>query len=486
MRPLDPVPPIVEPVVIFVINRVWVPDADDDATYDAIRMYWRVGAETRNRAVYALGVAGGVVRGAYRIESWKPGGAEGRWGFTGAPVPEPGVVGTSVERLAPPRGAANPVRLYLDGIPPADERSVATIAEELHTEPLARIMYGQRELFHSNFLAWFFDTLPTLADAVFRDLTVDDPDGGSLTRRAERERESLDLVLSWPDAAPLVIENKVFSLPERDQLEQYRAKTARWKGAAAQHVLLSMSPPREPVEGWTYLSYQELSERIDVALADVSDTGYEIETIRRYSRVVRLLSALLDTTVVRLSTESAWLDSTQLDEIDSSQTRTALQKLRARRIQVVLDAEGPGVGWTEAGISHGHPFVGWRRPIVVDGVEIHAGWQYQEGQFRLCIVLRHLRGRSEESKHAREAFAAEHPELFDFAPLLDILASPDGKVMPHNRFGHFAPDYVYRYVKAPDQSIQQLIDAAHAINQALEARSVGDGRHAHEATSPRD
>lgn len=467
VHPPDPIPAVADPTVIFVINRAWAPGFSDEQTYDATRRYWKVGADTRERAVYALGVAGGVVRGAYRIESWHPGGAEGRWGFTGRPAPELAVVGTSVERLAPPRGAANPVRRYLDGIPPSADEPVGVIARELSTEPLARIMYGQRELFHSNFLAWFFDTLPEIADAVFRDLTADAEDDGGRVRRVERERQNLDLVLQWPDAAPLVIENKVFSLPDAGQLEEYRAKTARWKGAPAQHVLLSMSPPDAPVEGWTYLSYQDLAERIDVALAETDDERYEIETLRRYSRVVRLLSALLETTVVHSSAESAWLDGTELAEIDSPQTRTALRKLRARRVQAMVAEQAPGVGRTEADISHGHPLVGWRRRVRVGEVEIQAGWQYQEGQFRLCVVLPHLAGRSEADKRAREAFATEHPELFDFTALYAVLGPADGHVMPRAGFGHFAPDFVYRYVKAPDQSVQQLISATHAIEARL-------------------
>ena len=115
------IPAINDPTVIFVINRAWEPGSSDETTYDATRGYWRVGANTRERAVYALGVAGGVVRGAYRIDSWHRGGADGRWGFDGVPAPQLEVVGTSVERLAPPRGAANPVRLYLEGLPPSDE-----------------------------------------------------------------------------------------------------------------------------------------------------------------------------------------------------------------------------------------------------------------------------------------------------------------------------------------------------------------------------
>ncbi|WP_157580332.1 PD-(D/E)XK nuclease family protein [Plantibacter sp. Leaf314] len=469
MHAPDPIPVIAEPIVIFVINRGWSPDADSQATYDATRKYWRVGSDTRERARYALGVAGGIVRGAFRIQSWHPGEEEGRWGFEGVPAPELGVVGTSVERLAPPRGAANPVRRYLGGIPPTEERPVESLAHELNIEPLARIMYGQRELFHSNLLAWFFDTLPEIADSVFRDLTVDDPSGIASIRSVERERQSLDLVLRWPAAAPLVIENKVFSLPEREQLDDYRNKTAKWKGAPAQHVLLSMSPPREPVDGWTYLSYQELSERIDLALAECDEVSYEVETVRRYSRTVRLLSALLNTTAVHSTKESVWLDGNQLAAIDLRQTRTALQKLRARRVQVVLEEMGVHRGWVDAGHTRGGPLVWWVRGVRIGGTYLEAGWQYQSGQFRRCVVLPHLIGRSDGDRNARAEFAAAHPQLFDFAPLDDVLGHPDLLPMPLDGFGHFAPDFVHRYVKAPDLSIEQLVGATQAIDAQLEA-----------------
>jgi hypothetical protein len=51
-----------------------------------------------------------------------------------------------------------------------------------------------------------------------------------------------------------------------------------------------------------------------------------------------------------------------------------------------------------------------------------------------------------------------------------VLASPDGQARPPGRFGHFAPSFVYRYVKAPDQSVAQLVAATHAISAALEAK----------------
>ncbi len=328
-------------------------------------------------------------------------------------------------------------------------------------------MYGQRELFHSNLLAWIFDELPDVADAIFRDLTDSDPQNENAVRSVEREKENLDLVMRWPGAAPLVIENKVFSLPERQQLDEYRGKTSRWKGAPARHVLLSMSPPREPGDGWTYLSYQDLAERIDLAVAEIDEDTYEIETVRRYSRVVKLLSALLDTTIVHSLEESAWLDNSQLNEIDSTQTRTALKKLRARRVQAAIAEAGPAVGWTEADISHGKPLVGWRRHVTVDGIEIEAGWQYQDGQFRRCVVLPHLAGRSAADRLTREEFARSHPDLFDFAQLFAALPLSGSEYLPRGGIGHFAPEFVYRYVKLPQLTIERLIALTYTIDAQL-------------------
>lgn len=79
-----------------------------------------MGADVRNRAVYALGVARGLVRGVYRIESWFPSpqeGEEGKWGFTGSPAHEMShVLGTSVRRFNLD-GAQNPYRKFLSGVP---------------------------------------------------------------------------------------------------------------------------------------------------------------------------------------------------------------------------------------------------------------------------------------------------------------------------------------------------------------------------------
>lgn len=113
----DPIPAIDEPTVIFMINKSLRHESwTAQEVYEGTRRAWVIGNEARDRAVYALGVSHGVVRGAYRIERWHTAGGN-RWFFEGRPASELDVVGKSVARIKARRGASNPVRLFLNGIP---------------------------------------------------------------------------------------------------------------------------------------------------------------------------------------------------------------------------------------------------------------------------------------------------------------------------------------------------------------------------------
>ena len=110
-----------EPTAIFLINRAWSEGDDSDSVYESVRGYWRVGSGTRERISLVLAVANGIVRGVFRPSSWEASprpGQEGRWGFIGTAATEfAASIGTSVEHIPVTKGAVNPVRLYLKGLP---------------------------------------------------------------------------------------------------------------------------------------------------------------------------------------------------------------------------------------------------------------------------------------------------------------------------------------------------------------------------------
>ncbi|MBA4247279.1 MAG: hypothetical protein C0444_03170 [Microbacterium sp.] len=123
-----PCPTIAQPVIMVKMQRGWRADMNPKQIYDNTRGHWKVGAEVRTRALYCLGIAFGVVRGAYRIDDWFPSQMERdagqkRWGFNGAEAIElEHVVGTHVRDVFP-----NQVmyRKFLEGYWPAQRQQLA-------------------------------------------------------------------------------------------------------------------------------------------------------------------------------------------------------------------------------------------------------------------------------------------------------------------------------------------------------------------------
>jgi len=109
-----------EPTLFFVINKSWSRDMGEDDVYFYTSGHWLVGADARSKARYAFGVAHGIIRGVYIIESWFPSEQEGeerRWGFRGRLAPEMAhFIGTSVRRFNL-EGKQNPYSKHLSGIP---------------------------------------------------------------------------------------------------------------------------------------------------------------------------------------------------------------------------------------------------------------------------------------------------------------------------------------------------------------------------------
>jgi hypothetical protein len=118
-----PCPPIPHPVIMVKIQKGWRSDMNETEIYEKTRGHWKVGPRVRVEAQYCLGIAFGVVRGAYRIDpgSWFPSEmpwdqGQNRWGFTGVPAPELNVLGTEVRDAFP-----NQVmyRQFMSGYTPA-------------------------------------------------------------------------------------------------------------------------------------------------------------------------------------------------------------------------------------------------------------------------------------------------------------------------------------------------------------------------------
>lgn len=351
----------------------------------------------------------------------------------------------------------------------------------LNDELLTHLMLGHRELFHSNLLAWFFQRMPDAADQVFGSLTTENPGVENVMREVKREKNNLDLWFRWPDRKALVLENKVFRLPDERQLESY-AGTAQGCGGNPSLWLLSLTDPvwvgnRKIIGGseWRWLPYKDLAERIRLALAS-DDHSYEAETMRRYADVVDLLSELAANVVVTDSNETVALPEDVQNALGDDRLTAGLARLRARsvahRVSQALDAAGIAEAAVESGFTNDLPLNSWFAPID-RAPSARAGWQLQNNQFRLAIITPHLEGRSEAERQARYEFANANEDLFDFGYLDEILGTAASPTRPSPRrnsplgFNRFDPDFVYRYKEAPHLEVGQLEKAAVAVARRL-------------------
>jgi hypothetical protein len=353
------------------------------------------------------------------------------------------------------------------------------VMARLYDEPLAHIMFGHRELFHSNLLAWFFRRMPDAADRVFGSLTTANPGQTHTERYVRREKNNLDLWFQWPGRNGLVIENKVFSLPDETQLAEYTAKAAAG-GEEPALWLLSLSDPvwlgnRRTIAGreWRWLSYRELAERIRSVLGS-NDRTYEAETMRHYAHVVELLCEIVATVVVKHRNETVSLpdDVRSALATDDDRMMSTMAKLRARsiahRISDALRRAGIAEIGVESGLTNTLPVNQWFCPIE-RAPGARAGWQLQGDQFRLVLITPHLQGVAAAQRQARFDFAKTNEDLFDFAHLDEILGTVGLATLPSPRganstgFNRYDPDFVYRYKRTPHLAIAQLEAAAVAV-----------------------
>jgi hypothetical protein len=109
-------PKIKEKAILFRIPKLWTVAMPDAELYEATHGWWILG-KRRSEAKYGFAVSKGVIRGVYRINSWRERtagdrgyvkGERKRWGFDGEPAPEMSrYLNTSVAHLFK-KGNASP------------------------------------------------------------------------------------------------------------------------------------------------------------------------------------------------------------------------------------------------------------------------------------------------------------------------------------------------------------------------------------------
>jgi hypothetical protein len=355
------------------------------------------------------------------------------------------------------------------------------VCAALAREPLLHASLGSKELFHSNILGWLVETFPDAARHVFQPMLTADP--GQHVHRARRELKSLDLVIELPGFRPLVIENKVFSLPDETQLDRYAATNMpAAKIDEPDLALLSLADPNWSggrYGNWRYLSYLELAARLLEVIDPIRGAdAFSGDLLEHYANFITALSEVAELVLPDSDDEPLELGAEMLAPLRTVRLHDAAQKLRARHVMHVLAADYADAGLrpqlVESNLTNG-------RVLLTTGFRSAAddefGWQLQGGQWRRYAVLPQLAGRGPQAKTARAANAGTHHHAwFTFTTEQQILGHDTPPGPPSGGYNHYDPDFVYRYVKADHVPIRTLRELATSV--ATEADRYARGQPA--------
>lgn len=265
---------------------------------------------------------------------------------------------------------------------------VGRLVQALRDDALYAASLHSKELFHSNMLAWYVEHDPALGDLLVNAWGRATP---APPYRAGREEQGLDLVVrDATGQAVLVIENKVVSLPADGQLRDYDGRIKNLSGEPAR-VLLSLARPawtgqQETLdEGtWVHHDYDELRTLLATVArrADVADP----DMLRRWRQMLDRLVELLALVGDPAGEEPVRLPPALRQELATARLDGPVQRLRGQAIaSTVRRRLGDQFGQVQLGatVTNGSGLVDGFLPW---GQAVRAGWQLQDGDWRLAVV----------------------------------------------------------------------------------------------------
>ncbi len=188
-------------------------------------------------------------------------------------------------------------------------KALTTIKDELNNSPMYNLSLSSKELFHSNLFAWLGNTMETKRFFIemIKELTKTKNDSGielgSIKNwSVEREEKNFDLCIKSGDDYLLIIENKVKSIPRKDQLDEYEEKIKKHYKKADKYptrfLLLTLAnefPHKKDINDekkWKIKTYADLSDAMNNNIGLLLEQ-YHKSLIQDYSNFIRNMDLLV-------------------------------------------------------------------------------------------------------------------------------------------------------------------------------------------------
>ncbi len=187
------------------------------------------------------------------------------------------------------------------------------IIEKLRKSLVYQMSLGSMELFHSNIWKWLIDFDHKMAKIFFPEIDINN------IVSIEREERKRDITIHLNNGKIYIIENKIKSLPNLKQLDDYQenAKELFIEG------LLTGIVPSIDLNGrpWKFLAYSDISERIRIEVSNMSSEIIKknIDIILEYCEFIKDINQLFNNYLIKnhnkLSYECGNLWKIKLDDI---------------------------------------------------------------------------------------------------------------------------------------------------------------------------
>ena len=170
--------------------------------------------------------------------------------------------------------------------------------EYLKKSPIFASSLGSKELFHSNIWAYLIEQKCEYLKVFFKD--YDSDNDKPVENGVQREKFNMDPIVET-ESRVFIIENKIKSLPRKEQLDDYEEKIKKEFSVSEdnRHFYLTGITKDEPEflkKTWKYVSYKEISEQIKEVTMTIplnEETRHFRAFALEYAEMINNLSDLL-------------------------------------------------------------------------------------------------------------------------------------------------------------------------------------------------
>lgn len=363
--------------------------------------------------------------------------------------------------------------------------------KELKGSSMFYMSLGSKELFHSNFLEFLWIINKTMFIELINKLVPNSLDK-SIHYELSREKENFDLCLYHKQGRinlyDLVIENKVKSIPRKDQLDDYENKVkGRGEPCLILLSLVEEFPCKEGIPNWNIVNYEKLSYAIKEVYYDleqnlqryIDDYTEFVKTLHSMQKIIiddfdnqiyfdkDVLNTLKNIRIhdlyiklrgsMFISAVSERINNAKVhimpfsiqDSVNSNKQRSfkysdiRLYEINSDNINVFLECTiQQGVGMVAAYIYKKRE-IDYIYEIAIQGDQYRHGINSKE--------LHENNPNDETMQNIWEKVYEYDHSFFDQINKIN-------DTLPLGGFNKYKPEYVYKYVKLENQKVSELIN----------------------------